>query len=108
MKRRSRRSSTPSKRKCSRRPAALPQDVDGIGERKDAVLRTAMPGQDATTDGSHSAGGHYFIVMAITGRLADASTPNLAPRRSSTTPLSLRSLTAETPAATAAPPPTPV
>lgn len=43
--------------------------------------------------------------MVIEAKLADASTPNLAPRSSSTTPFSLRNLTPETPTATATPPP---
>ncbi len=51
---------------------------------------------------------HHFIVMVIKAKLAETSTPSLAPRSSSTTPFSLRNLTPETPAATAAPPPTPV
>ena len=56
----------------------------------------------------HAAGQHHFIVMVIKAKLAETSTPSLAPRSSSTTPFSLRNLTPETPAATAAPPPTPV
>ena len=51
--------------------------------------------------------GHHFIVIVIKAKLAETSTPSLAPRSSSTTPFSLRNLTPETPAATAAPPPTP-
>jgi hypothetical protein len=51
---------------------------------------------------------HHFIVMVIKAKLAETSIPSLAPRSSSTTPFSLRNLTPETPAATAAPPPTPV
>ena len=55
-----------------------------------------------------AAGLRHFIVMVIEAKLAETSTPSLAPRSSSTTPFSLRNLTPETPAATAAPPPTPV
>jgi len=47
---------------------------------------------------------HHFIVMAIKAKFAEISIPSLPP----TTPFSLRNLTPETPAATAAPPPTPV
>jgi hypothetical protein len=46
---------------------------------------------------------HHFIVMVIKAKLAETSTPSLAPRSSSTAPFSLRNLTPETPAATAAP-----
>ena len=44
---------------------------------------------------------HHFIVMAIKAKFAEISIPSLPPRRSSTTPFSLRNLTPETPASSA-------
>ena len=72
-----------------------------------AMLLVTFHPDDAFARLVDTAGQHHFIVMAIKAKLAETSTPSLAPRSSSTTPFSLRNLTPETSAATAAPPPTP-